>query len=189
MPYSLQITGMDELGKTLQKLGTAARGVAAVGVFDGAGIIADAVSSAVQGIVTEPFHYAKNGEKRKPSPEEKAMLEAAPKGIAKFRKDAFSVNTSIGFSRSGYAAITWNHARTGTRTKYKINGQGMAIRSGSAKGGTSAKPIPVIANAINSGTSFMEKQPFFRNAVKKSEAKALAAIGSKIIERFDQITK
>ena len=92
-----------------------------------------------------------------PSPEEKALLEAAPKGVAKFKKNGVSVDTSVGLSNAGYGDLD------GKR-----------------------KPIPQIANAINSGTSFMNKQPFFRKAVSQNAGKALEVMDKKIREKIDE---
>lgn len=166
MPYTMKTDGMEELSRMLSKLGNAAQGVAAASLYEGAGVMADAVSQAVHGIATEPFKYATEGQKRKPSQEEKAILIAASKGVAKFRKNGVSVDTSVGIGK-GYGRIRWNHARSGLRTKYKVGYGGKAQPSQTQEGkssGVSAKPVEVIANAINSGTSFMEKQPFFHEA-------------------------
>ena len=159
MAYSFKAEGMDELGRTLSKLGNAAQGVAAASLYEGAGVMADAVSREVRGISTEPFRYASGGRKRKPSPEEKALIEAASKGVAKFKKNGLSVSTSVGLSKSGYGQL-----------------------------GSKTKPVPQIANAINSGTSFMQKQPFFRKAVSKTQNAAAAAIGDGIRKRVEEIT-
>ena len=160
MPYNVTTAGNDELTQMLESLGNAAHGVASAGLYEGAGVMADAVSRSVRGIDTEPFHYAADGHTRKPSPEEKALLEAAPKGVAKFRKTGTSVDTSVGLSSAGYGML-----------------------------GNRMKPIPQIANAINSGTSFMKKQPFFRKAVKQNEKAALSAIEGGINKAIEQMTK
>ena len=160
MPYKVTTAGMDSLTQMLDKLGNAAQGVASAGLYEGAGVMADAVSRSVRGIDTEPFHYAAGGRTRKPSPEEKALIESAPHGVTKFRKTGTDVSTSVGFSKSGYGKLA---GRT--------------------------KPIPLIANSINSGTSFMEKQPFFRKAVSQNRKAALAAIEDGINKRIEEITK
>lgn len=157
MPYTVKTEGMEELTRMLEGLGNAAQGVAAMGLYEGAGVVADAVSQAVHGIATAPFKYAKEGQ-RMPSPEEKAILQNAPKGIAKFRKNGISVSTSVGYARSGYG---------------DLNGKTV--------------PVPLIANAINSGTSFMKKQPFFRKAVRGAEGKAVKAIDAEMRERIEKI--
>ena len=138
MPYRVSTEGMKELEQMLRDAGNAAQGAASAGLYEGAGVIADAVSKAVHGIAAVPFKYAAGGNKRQPSQEEKAILEAAPKGVAKFKKTGVSVDTSVGFNQAGYAAITWNHARTGARTKYKVT-DGKAKQAKYANGGTSQR--------------------------------------------------
>ena len=147
MPFNIRVDGLQDLMRNMNNLPEKATEVAALALYDGAGVVADAVSHAVQGIATEPFQYAKDGTKRKASPEEKAIIQNAKKGVSKFRKNGISVTTSVGMQNAGYAEL---------------------------KGKT--KPIPQIANAINSGTSFMEKQPFLRKAFSQSKRAAEAAI-------------
>lgn len=147
MAFSIEVEGMDELLRQMEKAPKNAEKVAAKALFDGAGVMADAVSRAVQGIATEPFRFARGGQKRKPSPEEKALVASAKHGVAKFRKNGVSVDTSVGFQNAGYGQL-----------------------------GKTMKPIPQIANAINSGTSFMDKQPFIRKAFSQTKGAATAAI-------------
>ena len=160
MPFSIQWEGAEELMRKMDRLPEKAAKVAAEALYEGAGVMADTVSRAVQGIVTEPFKYATGGRKRKPSPEEKQILLKARHGIAKFRNDGTVIQTSVGFQGAGYA---------------NLNGK--------------TKPIGQIANAINSGTSFMDKQPFFRKAVSQARGAALGAIDTGIQQRIEQILK
>ena len=190
MAFSIQVEGLQELRHAMEQLPEKAAEVAALGLYDGAGVMADSVSRAVHGIATEPFKYAKGGQKRKPSPEEKAMVAGANHGISKFRKNGLNVQTNVGFKGTGYAKITWNHAKSGGRTKYKVGYGGKATRSQSQEGkssGVSAKPVEVIVNAINSGTSFMEKQPFLRKAFKQNQRAAEAAIEAGIKAHEDML--
>ena len=120
--------------------------------------MADSVSRAVGSIATEKFRYAAGGAKRLPSPEEKAVIEGAPKGVAHFHDNGGSVNTSVGLNAAGYGNV--------------------AGRS---------KPVGLIANAINSGTSFMAKQPFYRRAVSQSKGQALGKIETKLREELDKL--
>ncbi len=78
--------------------------------------------------------------------------------MAKFRKTGVSVQTSVGYQNAGYASL---------------NGK--------------TKPVPLIANAINSGTSFMQKQPFMRKAFSQSKGPATAAIENGIKAREDEL--
>ena len=158
MPFYMEVTGLDELTAKMQKLPDKGADVAALALYEGAAIVADAVSSAVHGIATEEFHYTKFG-KRLPSPEEKAILLGAKRGVAKFNKNHSRVDTSVGMQNAGYGTI---------------------------KGKT--KPIPQIANAINSGTSFMQPQPFFRKAVETSASAAAGAIEGGIMSRLDMLS-
>ena len=158
MPFSIQWEGADELLRKMDKLPEKAAKVAAEALYEGAGVMADAVSQAVHGIATEDFRYATGGRKRMPSPEEKAILEGAKHGVAKFRNDGTKIQTSIGFDNAGYA---------------DLNGK--------------RKPIPLIANSINHGTSFMQKQPFLRKAFNQQQGAAVAAIEAGIRAREDEL--
>ena len=83
---------------------------------------------------------------------------AASVGIAKFDKNGSEVNTSVGYQNAGYAELA---------------GKMVAV--------------PKVVNAINSGTSFMKKQPFVRKARTKATAQATAAIRQSIEAAFDEI--
>ena len=158
MGFSIQIQGLDELSRKMDQLGEKAQGIASEALYEGAGMMADQVSQAVHGIATEPFKYAAGGRKRRPSPEEKAILEGARKGVARFRKSGTEVQTSVGMQNAGYGSL---------------NGKTV--------------PIPKIANAINSGTSFMDKQPFFRKAVSQGKGAATAKVEAEIKKRIDEL--
>ncbi len=162
MPYELKVEGMAEISEALGKLADGAAGAAALGLYEGAGVMADEVNQSAAGIRTEEFHYAvfPGATTRLPSPEEKEIVMQAAVGIARFKKDGTEVDTSIGFRNAGYAQL---------------------------KGRT--VPIPVIVNAINSGTSFMKKQPFIRNAASKGAPKAMKAMKDKIESVLDEYLK
>ncbi len=157
MAFTVQISGVDELSRKLKKLEDEAQGVVSQALYEGAGVLADSVSQAVHGIATEPFRYGTSADRRKPSPEEKAILENARNGVAKFRQTAGGVNTSVGLQNSGYADL-----------------KGKSV------------PIPLIANAINSGTSFMQAQPFIRKA-KRQQGAAAAKIEEELRTRLEKM--
>ena len=199
--FSFQVEGMQELFSKMKKAEEKSLGIAAQGLYEGAGIVADAVSHAVRGIATEPFKYAKGGEKRKPSPEEKAAIQSAPSGVAKFRKKLDRVDTTVGFNQSGYVNVNFKHMNSNARTNYKaVPFKGHESTASSTlswmkshgmgdigKGAQNQKPVGVIANSINHGTSFMEKQPFMRKAFSKSKSAAIAAIENGIRKRIDEL--
>ena len=187
MPFSVHWEGCDELLRKMDKLPEKAAKIVKEALYEGAGVMADAVSNAVQGIATEPFKYAKGGHKRKPSPEEKQIIMQSRHGVAKFKNTGLKIQTSVGFQKSGYGRVTWNHARArNSRTLYKQKNGRMVHASQGA--GASMKPVPLLVNAINSGTSFMEKQPFLRKAFSQNKNAALAAIEAGIKSREDELS-
>ena len=197
MPYQIQIDGMAEISETLSKLEERAPAVAAKALYEGAAVMQDAIFREMNAVKTAPFKYAKSGEMRLPSPEEKDVLMQAGVGIAKFDKDGAEVDTSVGFNQSGYADVNFKHMSSKARTNYKaVSFKGHASNSasllkavGKGKGAQDQKPIGAIANAINSGTSFMKKQPFIRKAAKSGGNKAMAVMKNVIENEFNAINK
>ena len=158
MAMTIKTDGLDHLAKMLAELGNKAQQAARAGLYDGAGIVADALNRGISSIQTETFQYAQPGQTRLPSPQEKAALERKV-GIAKFRNMGDEVDTLIGISYdSGYTQISGK-----------------------------PKSVAVIARSINSGTSFMKKQPVFRRAKSQSQNAAKAAIVAKAEQMFDEI--
>ncbi len=155
MAITAKIEGMSELSEMLTALEEGAQGAAAAGLYDGAGIMADAIESAIDGIQNAPFKYTAFGS-RLPSPEEVDAIRGGV-GIAKFDKNGSEVQTSIGFANAGYADVAGK-----------------------------SKPIALIANSINSGTSFLRKQPFFRKSVSKASKRAEEAIAKTIEQRLEE---
>ena len=100
------------------------------------------------------------GSARYATPEEKAAVLSVGAGIAKFNKNGTEVDTSVGYRNSGYVNIKGKQ-----------------------------KPIPLIVNSINSGTSFMHKQPFVRKAARSGGAKAMSKMQSYIEDAFEKMTK
>lgn len=97
-------------------------------------------------------------EARYATPAEKEIVLTAAAGIAKFGKNGTEIDTSVGFKNSGYAEL-----------------DGKMV------------PIPKIVNSINSGTSFMHKQPFVRKAASKAAPKAMEAMRKQIEAEFEAI--
>ena len=199
MAYRMKTEGLTELIEQVKALGDAAWYIGSFALYDGAAVMADAIDAEAKTIETEPFHYAAvNGlTMRKASPEEKAIVtESDVIGIAKFRKRLGAVDTSVGYNSSGYAPVNWNHMSSKARTNYKAQSfKGYDNMTTSTlkfagvykRGVQNMKPIGVIANAINSGTSFMHKDPFMRRAYRKGEPKAIEAIIRKGEELIDKI--
>ena len=198
MAYRFQSEGISELMKQFNAMEGQAMFVASQALYDGAAVMAKEIDRQARSIKTAPFKYAKTGEMRLPSPEEKQMLlESGAMGIARFRKRLGAVDTSVGYNSAGYAAVKWNHMSSKARTNYKnatfkgrditasstlkhLRDQGgsqkYGISASIGKGAQNMKPIGVVANSINSGTSFMQKQPFMRKALKAAKPQCEAAI-------------
>ena len=211
MAYRMTTEGIKNVIQMLKGLEEKADFVASMALYDGAAVVADAVTEEAKKIQTEPFNYAavEGATKRKPSPEEKEIVTAqGAYGISRFRKRLGAVDTSVGYNGSGYAPVKWNHMSSKARTNYKnatfkgrdinasstlkwLRSQGGSAKHGISKdigkGAQNMKPIGVIANAINSGTSFMDKQPFIRKAFTKSRDKAEKAIIERAESLFDKI--
>ena len=156
MAITAKIDGMEEISGMLTRLAEDAPKAAAAGLYDGAGVMAKEIEKGVNGIKTAPFKYASRGAMRAPSPEEKEALRGAI-GVAKFEKNGTEVNTSVGFGNAGYADVAGKQ-----------------------------KAVAQVANAINSGTSFMTKQPFFRRSASAGAKAAEAAIIKTIEQRLDE---
>ena len=216
MPYRFESESVEAVMKQIAALSDKAEFIAAQALYEGAGIMAKAINEEAKKIKTAPFKYAKNGEQRLPSPEEKAIVTGTGAiGIAKFKNKYGSrrvgaVDTSVGYNAAGYVPVKWNHMSSKARTNYKnATFKGNAItasstlkwirdQGGSAKYGISAsigkgaqnmKPIGVVANAINSGTSFMRKQPFMRKALTAATPRCEAAIINRAESLIDSILK
>lgn len=199
MKYRLEAEGLAEVGKMLNTLGESAKYVASMSLYEGARVVANAVTAEAKTIRTEPFHYAAvdGVTYRLPSPEEKEIVtNSGAMGIAKFADSGNGVDTSIGYNGSGYAPVNWNHMSSKARTNYKAQSfKGLDNMTTSTlkkagvykRGVQNMKPIGVIANAINSGTSFMKAQPFFRRAINKSKSAAVDAIVKMADKLFKEI--
>ena len=164
MAMTMKTEGLTELSEMISSMADRAEDVATGALFDGAAVVATAYRNAIGRIVTEPFHYLARpdltGTKRYASPEEKAAL-MGKSGIAEFRKNGSEVDTLIGITGSaGYANI-----------------------------GGKAKAVRMIARSINSGTSFMQKQPFARLAKSSSQGVAKAAMVAKAEEMLQELIK
>ena len=145
MAMTVSTSGIENLEKMLQRLGDKAPDVAAAALYDGADVIADAYTRAAGSIKAKKRqHNEPDGQDpSKARYPTPAEKEVLKKiGVSRFHKDADSVNTIVG-PADGYV---------------EINGRRKAIR--------------LIARSVNSGTSFMKKQPVFRQAVSRNRKAA-----------------
>lgn len=156
---SMEITGLSELEDKLTLAGNAAQGIAKASLYEGAGVMADAIRGSLNAIKTEPYRWVpENGEKRLPSPEEAAAVQSAEFGVAKHEGSGAEVNTVVGLTGSGYV---------------DLNGKKVAAA--------------LLLRAIQSGTSFMVAQPVVRRAINSAKGAATAKIAAEGEARLQKI--
>ena len=160
MAMTVSTSGIESLEKMLQQLGDKAPDVAAEALYEGAEIIANAYKHAAGSI------HAKKRQHNEPDGQNPSRAryptphekEALKKiGVARFHKDIDGVNTIIG-PANGYMTVDGKK-----------------------------KAIALIARSINSGTSFMKKQPVFRQAVNSNRNTAKAKIVTTAENLIDEI--
>lgn len=141
----LEFTGLDSYIAELEKLRQSAEGITKKALYEGAGVTADEIRSAVEALPTDndrsAGHYLKGI-----TDEQKAAL-AKGLGVATFQSEGDRIDTLVGFS--GYSNY---------KTPKYPDGQ----------------PLALIARVAESGTSFSKKTPFVRKAVRKAKPKAEA---------------
>ena len=141
MAMTVSTSGIESLEKMLQRMGDKAPDIAAAALYDGADIIADAYTRAAGSVKAKRRqHYEPDGQNPSKARYPTAEEKEALKkiGVARFHEDADGVDTVVG-PAAGYVTI-----------------------------GGKKKAIRLIARAVNSGTSFMRKQPVFRQAVSRN---------------------
>lgn len=160
----IDISGLDYLERQLTLLSKEATTVAARAVYAGAGVAADALRGAVEGLQRVP-DVAAMGAWRKGVP---STLSVSQKnglreglGIAPFKFLSSSVNTKVGFS--GYNTV---------RTKRWPNGQ----------------PNQVIAAVVNHGNSnTMIRQPFITVTAESEASNIRVAMIQAATEKITEI--
>ena len=103
MKYEMKVEGLAEISELLSELEEQAEPVAARALYDGAGIVADAITKRAEQIKTST-KSVRNG-RRLPTPAEKEIVLKASAGIARFDKNGTEINTSIGYRNAGYADL------------------------------------------------------------------------------------
>lgn len=144
----VKVVGIESFVRDLSDLTKDCDGIMKAAVYDGAGVIADAVKANINALPTRKNHYVPEGKRaRGATPYEKEALRRNF-GIAKMRVGD-GVDTVIGFD--GY---------DGMPTKKWPSGH----------------PVSMVARSIESGTSWLQKTPFVNKAVASSKAAAEAAM-------------
>ena len=130
-------------------------------VYNGAGIVADAIRSNISSLPETSFRYLQNGEKFEGVPEDQKQALLDGLGISPIETDdKGNINAKIGFD--GYGAAPTK--------KYP---QGL--------------PIPMLARSVESGSSVRVKTPFVRPAVESSQAEAENTMKKTVDEEIKKI--
>ena len=155
-----RIVGIDAAIKDIDKIGLDVDGIAKMCVYDGAGIVADAVRRNIQNLPErDPKEHKKRP--RGATPDEKAAL-AAGFGIAKMEQSGDTVNTTLGFD--GY---------DGKPTPKYPKGHA----------------ISMVARTIESGSSWLNKTPFLKPAYNSSKSAAESAMAARFDKEIAKRSK
>lgn len=140
----LKFKGLEEYEGKLLQLKNLSREMIGEAVFEGAGVVADAVKDAI-GSIPVDNRYASGSTMLYGISEEQKQGLIDGFGIAPMQNDNGYLHVKLGFD--GYNSV---------RTKAYPNGQ----------------PNSLIARSVNSGTSFRQRIPFVDNAVSRAKAAA-----------------
>lgn len=149
---TFQFEGVDDYIAQLQRLYGDTEEMIGRAIYEGAAVVMRSVVDAIDGIHTDDHYGTQDYMKTGPTTYQKEGLLRSV-GIASLRQDGTFWNVKIGFD--GY---------NGIKTKTWPKGQ----------------PNAMIARSVESGTSFMAKQPFMRKAENSSRVKCEQAMAKEI---------
>lgn len=158
------ITEPSEFMAKLSKLETSHKKIAGKAIFAGAKIIADQISSNLSTIPVEPFRYLHDGEQL--SSASASQVEGLMNcfGITTLQEDEDGYNVKCGFSE---------YIDTNIIPPTNQYPRGL--------------PAPMLARAIESGSSFRKKHPFVRPAIAQTKGKAKEKMAQIIEEETKKI--
>ena len=154
-----QFKGVDELVAKYEKLEGDTENVIGRAIYKGANVVMKACVGAVEGLGVDNHFGTPDNPCTGPSTIQKIGLRNAL-GIAKMRNDGGFRNVKIGFD--GYNQV---------KTKRWQQGQ----------------PNMMVARAVESGTSWMTKQPFMRKAEQSSRSACEKAMSEEVDKAIKEI--
>lgn len=158
---TFKFEGVNDLVAQYQKLADDTEKVIGAAIYKGAGVVMKEVVGAVEGISTDNrFGTAENPTSGPSSIQKEGLRHSL--GIAKMRNDGGFWNVKIGFD--GY-----------NRVKTKTWPQG--------------QPNMMVARSIESGTSWMRKQPFMRHAEQSAKGPCEKAMSETVDKEIQKIIK
>ena len=149
---TFQFEGVDDYISQLSKIYGDTDEIIGRAIYEGAAVVMQSVVSGIEGIAVDNRYGTETEKTAGPNSYQKEGLKRSV-GITKMRIDGSFRNVKIGFD--GY---------NGLKTKTWPNGQ----------------PNAMIARSIESGTSWMQKQPFMRKAENSSRSKCEQAMAQQI---------
>lgn len=155
----IEFKGIVEYAQKLSRLSAQSETVIKKAVYDGAGVVADAIKSEMGSIPTDERHGTPSNPARGIKSLQKSGLIAGF-GLSEMRNENGFIHTKAGFD--GYNLL---------KTKKHPGGQ----------------PNVMIARSMESGTSFAKKIPIVRNAANASKAAAESAMDKKLDEEIKKI--
>lgn len=156
-----QFEGVDNLVAQYQKLADNTEQIIGKAIYNGAGVVMKNVKGAVDSLSTDNHFGTAENPTSGPSTIQKIGLQHSL-GIAKMRNDNGFRNVKIGFD--GYNNV---------KTKTWPQGQ----------------PNSMVARSIESGTSWMSKQPFMRKAEQSSRVPCEMAMAETVDKEIRKIVK
>lgn len=156
----INIKGLEQYSAKLNRLSALLKDeIIGAAVYDGAGLAADCVRSALAAVPSDEGHY-KDKKKLGPSEADKeAVLNAI--GITPLQNDNGFLNRKVGFGYKYYGPPTKRYPR--------------------------GRPVQMVARSIRSGTSWMQANDFIKTAVRKSRKAAEAAMAERIEKEIERI--
>ena len=147
-----QVISIDNFIKDLDSRGASFGNLAGAALYDGAGILADQLRRNIENLPERSYNMKKGAPLRGVTPQQKkALLDHM--GISRMRNEDGTYNIKVGFQ-----------------------GYDDDITKAYPKG----HPVSMIARAVESGTSFLQKTPFIRPAAQKAKVPAEEAMRRKL---------
>ena len=156
-----QFEGVDELVAQYEKLADNTMEVIGKAIYNGAGVVMKSVSGAVESIGTDNRFGTAENPVSGPTTIQKIGLQQSL-GITKMRQDGDFWNVKIGFD--GYNNV---------KTKKWPQGQ----------------PNSMVARSIESGTSWMQKQPFMRRAEQGARGPCEKVMSETVDKEIEKLTR
>lgn len=159
--------GIDEYAKRLSKLGSESEEIIKRAVYKGAAIVADEIKAGINSI---PIQEGNNGLPPMGTEENKLY------GISRKQK---------GDLMDGFGLAPMKNENGYIQTKAGVDGYG----SIPTKKYPNGVPNVMLMRSIESGTSFRDKHPVFRQATNRARGKAEQAMAEELDKQLEKIMK